>query len=267
MAEAENKELPQVLNEFVGVASKSNVAVIVPLFGYWEDTKQKQLDGKVLSIVLDRLYSRNHSLMLYILGETDRTPKDVAQTLIAKGVAGNLQGVEMPEGSSYAEYIRKGLDVAINESKASYFIIINPWLLIQHGGVDVLIERTNVNDGAKIICGYDVKRDIKPEGFEQYSPQVPKELRGLSFDFCCMTRQSAETFILDTNLKTHQFLERDAWQTAFSKGFEAVSSQRVPIFTFDVDWSDLESREDFADDEQYFITKWKYDPGIEYGKE
>lgn len=261
-----SNELPAILDNFVATANKAKVAVIVPLFGYWGDAPSQQLNAEVLSVFLNRIYSRNHDLFIYMVGETDRIPKPIANLIVAKAQAGNYQGIHMEKGSSYADYVRKGMQVALEESKASFMVIANPWVLLQHGGIDALIERTNINDEAKIICGYDVNKVIQPEGFETYVQPYPKEERALTFDLCAMTRSSAESFALDPQFVTHQFIERDAWQTAFSKGYESVVSTRIPIFSFDVDWTELESEENFLLDQAAFVTKWRYDPGIKYGK-
>jgi hypothetical protein len=262
----ESKGLQRDLDDFVAVASKSKVAVIVPLFGYWSDAKTDQLNQQTLSVFLNRIYSGNHDVYIYIIGNTGRIDAKAAKVIVAKAEAGNYRGIEIDADASYGDYVRKGIDVALTESKSSYFVIANPWLLIQHGAIDRIIDRVNVADDAMIVCGNDVSMTIQPEGFDNFRTQYPREVRGVTFDFACLTRQAAEMFQLDPIYKTHSFLERDTWQTAFIKGFEAVTTEKVPIFNFDVDWKELETRSDFEADKAQFIKKWGFDPGIHYGE-
>lgn len=259
----QNNNLDDTLKKFMTVTARSKVAVIVPLFGYWKDAVSDQLNAETLKVSLDRCYSSVHQLYIIFVSEAPRLPTDVAQILVTKAAAGNTKGVLMDPGSTYTDYVRKGLEVALSDTDAQFIINLNPWMINQHNGLDILVDRIN-RDDVKIVSGFNLQGVIDDATFDAHTFNVPKEERDLALDLVGMKRQTAEMLNIDKNFKTHAFLARDMAQVMYKEGFESITTQRVPIFTFNVDWRDLETEAEFEADRQYFISKWKYDPGIQY---
>lgn len=255
--------LNRTLDDYIARTVKSRVAVIVPLFGYWQDAPSDQLNAETLRLTLERVYSSVHHLYFIFVGDVSRMPSNVGNIIEKYHKAGNCFGVAMKRKDTYADYIREGFKVALSETTAEFVVNLNPWLLFQHNGLDILIDRVNQED-VKIVSGFDLRGVIDPALFEKHAYQLPAESRDLSLDFIGMKRLTAEMIQLDETYRTHYFLARDIWQSLFHKGFEAIVSQRVPIFTFDVDWKELESSVDFESDRSYFITKNRFDPDLKY---
>jgi hypothetical protein len=256
--------LDDTLNKFVSVTTKSKVAVIVPLFGYWDDVVNKQLDLEVIKIAIDRVYSSVHQLYIIFVAEARRLPRPVSNYIMSRQKAGNVFGVPIDKrGATYVDYFKKGVDFALSETDAQFIININPWIMTQEHSIDIMIDRVNVDD-AKMICGFDLKGVIDAKFFDTYRQNAPVEERDINLDFFGCRRLTAEMITVDENYKTHYFMARDMWQSLYSKGFEAITTQRVPIFSFNVRWDDLESVNDFNSDKQVFINKWKFAPNIEY---
>jgi|ERR1035437_616120 hypothetical protein len=255
--------LEKSLDSFMSVTAQSKVAIIVPLFGYWKDMASQQLDKNTLKLVLDRIYSSAHQAYVIFVADK-RVPDEVANLLVIRAQGLNTQGVMVDVGASYGDYIRAGMKLAL-EKDAQYIVNINPWILLQHNAIDILVDRVNRND-AKIVSGYDLRGSIEPVDFVTTSFQIPKEERDLSLDCCAMKRYAAELIGIDSHYKTHLFLARDMWQSMYTQGFDVITSQRVPIYSLDVDWSEMESEADFEADKAYFIGKWKFDPSIVYVK-
>ncbi len=258
-----NVSLSKTLDDFVAQTVKSRIAVVVPLYGYWTDGKSDQLNAETLRLSLDRAYSSVHQVYFIFVAEVGRLDKNVSNALVKYERGGNCKGVAMRRGDTYADYVREGFKVALEETNAEFIVNINPWLLFQHNGLDILIDRVNRED-IKVACGYDLRGVVEPEAFDNQIFQIPSELHLMSLDFMCMKRLTAEMVPFDQKYKTHYFLSRDVWQGLFNKGFLSITSQRVPIFTFEVDWKELESVEDFEADKAYFISKHRFDPDIKY---
>jgi len=253
--------LDQTLHNFMKITNKSKVAIIIPLFGYQKTLKNKELDEETLKITLDRAYSQAHNVYYIFVGDQKSVSQEVRNIIVGKFQAGNTIGVHVPGAATYTEYIKKGVESALNETEAEYITIINPWIVMQHGAIDTLVDRVNYGDDACIVCGYDLRKEIDPESFETYKPLAPKEEHSLSFDTLGMKRYTAETTKIDENYITRRFLERDMWQSLFRGGAVSICSQRIPIFSFDVDFSKLETKEEIELDRTYFISKWGFNPG------
>lgn len=266
----EASTLDKTINEFMTVTAKSTVAVIIPLYGFWADIPENPVNGEVLKIALSRLYSHIHHLYLIFVAHPQSIPNDlkdpnsVANVLIGKSKMGNTKNISVSRDATYAEYIAEGVDCALNETNAQFIVIFNPWVMIQEGGLDVLVDRTNRNDDARVVSGYDLKSIIGAEKFDSYKINIPGEERDFCFDFVAMPRYVAEMIALDTQYETHLFLQRDIWQQVMQKSFEAITSQRVPVFSFDFPWEDYEKKEQFEKDRAYFTKKWMFDPGLNY---
>lgn len=260
--------LDETLSKFISRTAKSKVAVIIPLFGYWKDVANNPLNLQTLKLTMDRVNSSVHNLYVFFVAEPNRIPTNIQNYIITKTQAGNCSGVPIhPSKSSYAEYVREGLRVAQETTDSAYFVVINPWNLIQKSGIDIMVDRLNYSDTAKIVCGTDLHKKITlnqfdPEEFERIFYDIPHEQRETDFNFMGMTRYALEMVSLDQNIKTKIFLERDMWQTLLSKGYDAITTERLPMFVFDVSMQEIEKREDIELDREYFIKKWGFNPEI-----
>lgn len=251
---------PGNADDFIAKTARSKVAIIIPLFGYWQDIKDGFLDEEVLEASLERARSYVHNAYVILLAEPQRLPTSTAKVINSKFIAGNARGVAMPNGSSYGDYIRKGMQVALQETDAQFFVFINPWVVIQDHGVDTLIDRINIPDNAPAICGYDMREKLTPDDFLSYKATVPEELRMLTFNFLGMNRYIAEMCPVDAEMKTQAYLERDFFQNVAAKGYSAVSSERVPIFSFAFDWRQYIPQDDYEHDKAHFQSKWRFVP-------
>jgi hypothetical protein len=260
------------LQDFMSVTAKSTVAIVIPLYGFWADIPDNPVNGQVLSLVLNRLYSNSNMHQLYFifvahpqsLPNDPKDPKSVSNILMRHAKMGNTKNIPVGRDATYAEYVREGMEYAINETQAQFIVVFNPWTLIQHGGLDVLIDRCNRADDAKIVSGFDLRSVIEGEQFDSYKNNTPSEDWDLTFNFVAMPRYAAEGITLDPEYQTHAFLERDVWQQAAGMNYAVIASQRIPIFPFDFPWSDYETRESFEADRAHFAAKWRFDPGINY---
>ena len=258
--------LDRVLDDFKVVTTKTKIAVVVPLFGYWRDAKTAQLDIETIKIALDRVYSSVHQLIIVFVSEAPRLSTEVSNYLVGLAKAGNVFGVLVNQkNATYNDYFRRGIEYVLNDTDAQFIINLNPWIITQHHAIDIMIDRVNVDD-AKMICGFDLKGIIDPALFPTYRQNAPVEERDINLDFFGCRRSTAEMIAVDPNYKTHYFMARDMWQSLYQKGFEAITTQRVPVFSFDVDWKELESLEDFESDKLVFNAKWRFLPDITYGK-
>lgn len=261
---------PDAVDNFINQTAKSNVALIVPLYGYWNDIQDNPVNGEVLAAVMRRVYSSVHNLIVIFVGNPETIPSDpsnpesVANILMTKSQAGNVKSIPVARTASYTEYVREGMTYALEETNAAFIAVLNPWVMIQEGGIDAIVDRANRADDAKIISGFNVRSVIEPESFDSYRVNVPKEEWNINFDFLCMPRFVAEMVPLDPGYATREFLEVDIFNAMRHKGFAVVSSQQMPIFTFDFPWKDYESSDTFEIDRVHFTTKWGFDPGIKY---
>lgn len=267
------KPLESAIGNFMAVTAKSTVAVVIPLYGYWNDVKDNPVNGEVLNAVLKRVYSNVHHLYLIFvanpstLDHEQGNPDSVGNILLSKVQAGNVLNVAVKRDATYAQYIEEGIDAALNDTNASFVVVLNPWVILQDGSIDVIVDRANFGDNAKVISGFDVRNAIEPENFDTYKTTMPKEEYDLSFNFLGMPRFIAEMLTVDPEIQTHAFLERDTWQRVVSKGFGVITSERIPIFPFDFPWSAYETKEQFQVDEDIFQKKWGFNPGIKYDEQ
>jgi hypothetical protein len=258
------------LGNFMSITAKSTVAVVIPLYGFWNDIKDNPVNGEVLGSVIGRVYSQVHHL-IYIFVAHPQTiendplnPESVHNILLSKAVGGNVLNVAVERDAPYADYVQEGITAALEDTKAQFIVVFNPWVLIQEDSIDVIVDRANYGDKAKIVSGFDMRSLIEPEGFASYKNTQPIEQWDLNLDLLCMPRFIAEMLTLDPEFKTHAFLERDMWQQIVTKGFDVISSQRIPIFPFDFPWTNYETRQDFAADEVRFQRKWHFNPGLKH---
>lgn len=247
-------------DDFISKTQRSKVAIVIPLFGYWQDLKDGFLDEDVLNASIERARSYAHNYYVILLAEPQRLPPSAAKVINSKYVAGNARGVAMPVGSTYGDYLRKGMQVATQETDAQFFVFLNPWVVIQDHGVDTLIDRINLPDNAPVICGYDMREKLSPDDFLKHKASAPEELRMLTFNFFGVSRYIAEMVQLDPGMKTQAYLERDFFQNVAARGYNAVSSERVPVFSFSFDWRQYIPAEDYQHDKAAFLAKWRFLP-------
>lgn len=262
--------LDQALGNFMQITAKSTVAVVIPLYGYWNDIENNPVNGEVLNAVLRRIYSNVHHLYFVFVAHPQtiehdpQNPDSVGNIILGKVAGGNVLNIAVPRRATYSQYIREGIGAALEQTNAKYVIVFNPWVLIQDGALDVLVDRANYGDDAKIISGFNLHSAVQPEAFDTFKTTVPREEYDLSCNFMGMPRYAAEMLNLETPYETHAFLERDLWQQMASKGFGVITSQRVPIFSFDFPWSSYESHESFLADQERFSKKWGFNAGLVY---
>lgn len=262
--------LEQALGNFMTITAKSSVAVVIPMYGYWNDIENNPVNGEVLNAVLRRIYSNVHHLYFVFVANPptiehdSENPDSVGNIILSKVVGGNVLNVPVPRDATYSEYVKEGIESALEKTNAQFIVVFNPWVLIQDGALDVLVDRSNYGDEAKVISGFNFRDAIAPEAFDQYKTSVPREEYDISCDFLGMPRYVAEMVKIDPQFQTHQFLERDIWQQMTSRGFSVITSQRIPIFSFDFPWSSYESQEAFQSDGVLFGKKWGFNPGLVY---
>jgi hypothetical protein len=253
--------LDDKLNAFVSTAGKSKVAIIVPLFGYWNTVKKNQLNSEMLKLVMDRVYTELHELYIVLVADPARVPTSIVKAMESKSFGGNVVGISVAPGASYSDYIDEGMFYALNETKSQFIVIINPWIIIQHGAIDRIVGRVNRGDVA-FVSGYDVTGDIKQDKFDEISANSPQEFRDLDLNFTAMIRPMAE-MIQFGDIKTSSYFTKDLLQYMYRKGYEAITSQVVPIYTFDINITNYEEEEEYVNDRILFIKKWGFDPDVE----
>jgi len=263
-------QIDKTIKDFMSVTAKSSVAVIIPLYGFWDDIPDNQVNGEVLKIALSRLYSNVHHLYTIFIANPQtisndlKDPNSVANILLSRDKMGNSQNLPIERNATYPQYIEKGMEFAVKETNAQFIVVFNPWVMIQENAIDVLVDRCNRSDEAKVVSGYDLRLEIEPENFDTFRTNTPNEEWDLSFNFVAMPRYVAEMISIDPNYKTHVFLERDIWQQVAQRSWVVIASQRIPIFPFDFPWLDYEKKEQFEEDRKYFGEKWRFDPGLIY---
>ncbi len=258
------------IDKFIQHTAKSSVAVVVPLYGYWNDIPNNPLiEEHVLNLVMNRIYSNVHQLYFIFVANPEtiqndpKDPSSVANVLLSKAQGGNTKNIPVARTAPYTEYVAKGVEYALAETKAQFILIVNPWVMIQEGGVDVLVDRANRSDDAKAITGYNLRSVILPEEFEGYQNNNLKEEWDISFDFMCMPRYAAEMVKWETTYQTHWFLEHDIAQTLRSLGFAAINYPQAGIFPFDFPWKQYENTDQYQADQDAFTRKWGFSLTIE----
>ena len=273
------KTMDETLGNFVTVTAKTRVAVIIPMYGYWSDIPDNPLiKEKVFDFVMSRIWNPkglpiSEHYLYYIFVANPQTiptdPKDrksVANFMLKMAQGGNVKSVPVDREASYPEYIEAGMDCALNETNAQFVVIFNPWVMIQENAIDIIVDRANRSDQAKVISGFDFRSITEPENFDRAKINIPTEEWDVSFNFMAMPRWLAEMITIDANYLTHDFLERDIWQAVFSKGFGVITSQRIPIFPFDFPWDKYETKEQHEQDKAYFGKKWGFIPDLPQDK-
>lgn len=259
-------DFERTMKEFMAKTGKSKVAIIIPLYGYWGDLKDNPLGKESLQATLRGVHSSIHQLYIFFVGESGRPPApDVQNYIVTQSYSGNTTGVDVPVGSGYGDYVREGLKVAHSETDSAYFIVLNPWVFIQSSSIDMVVDRMNLADRAKIVSGFDIRPAVDPDqfdatAFDQFMFNLPKEERFIESNFMGLTRYAYEMLTPDDNIKTEHYLKWDIAQTMYQKGFEVIRSQKIPIFVFDADLKSLENPADVEADKTYYVNKWGFAP-------
>jgi hypothetical protein len=258
--ESHNTEgVRRTLDNFISTVAKSKIAVIIPLYGYWNNIKNNQLDLEVLKTVINRVYSRAHELAIILVAEERRLPSDIIKYIGVNSFAGNTIGASIEKGSSYSDYIKEGIEIATNEVNARFIMVVNPWVVLQENAIDEMANRLN-HASPVIVSGYNVAGNVKPEEFDTLIFNLPKEEVNIHLDFFGMPRFLSDMMPIDNNIQTQFYMERDMWQTLRQKGFEAIVSQKLPIYVFDIDWNDIQNEDAEESDKLVFINKWRFSP-------
>ena len=256
---------PTEMDNFISRTGKSSVAVVIPLYGYWNDIPNNPLiEEHVLSLVMNRIYSNVHQLYLIFVANPETIQNDphdsqsVANILLSKSQGGNTKNIPVKRDATYTEYVGKGMEYALAETKAQFVVVVNPWVMIQEGGIDVLVDRANRSDEAKAITGYNMRSLIVPEEFDEYKNANLKEEWDISFDFFCMPRFAAEMVRWEQGYQTHTFLEHDIAQSLRKLGFAAINYPQAGVFPFDFPWTQYETEDQILSDQEVFTKKWGF---------
>ena len=260
----ETTPLESFLNE--SRLAKTKIAVIIPLYGYWKGIKEenRQLDLDALRTTLNRVHSMLHEVYIFFVAHPKSLTSDIANELVVRTQSGNTACVPVEKKASYGDYVRAGIDAALSQTEVKFITVLNPWVIVQHQGLDRLVERLNKDD-AKVVSGYDVKRLISADEslmakeFDGFNPNIPDEIVSLKFDFVGMSRETAQVIKFDSHYHSHTYLEMDTWQEMYRQGYTFVSSQKIPIYPFDLKWELIEDEGVEESDRQYFISKWGFD--------
>jgi hypothetical protein len=252
------------------IPDDETVAIICPLYGYWSDLKIQQLNLETLKKSLENVVSQHHKSYLIIVAEADRTSKELQNWFATKNAAGNVLGVSVEKPATYGDYLKEGLDAALEETSSKFILVINPWIAVRETyTVDGMLERVNKMD-ANIVSAFDMRTyahngllGVPDSEFLSFQFNPPMEIRDWNIDLWCATRQTIERLNIDSEYKTHYFIARDLWQTTQQSAIESMSSQNFPIYSFLITWTILESSEDYEHDKQHFIQKWHFDPMIQ----
>jgi hypothetical protein len=239
-------------------------SLIIPLYGFWKDANGEQLTMDILKFSLYRVVTSHVKQYVIFVGEMDRLPEDIKRVVSSKAAGGNVGFVDVPKGTPYAMYVKRGIDFALGNTKSRYILVYNPWIVIRHGSMDSICERLNKED-VTILSSYDLQGTIDPKDFDSWTaPLGYSEIRDMNPNLWGIIRPMAEMIEIDPNFKTHYFFGRDLWQQSFIRGYEVITSQLIPSYSLQVDWSLIEDIDQFEDDRKYFVKKWNYDPSIKY---
>ena len=268
-----NKTFDESAADFMSQTQKATVAVVIPLYGYWNDIPQNPANGEVLNTVLKRIYATQDTHFLYLIFVANTAtlpnemgdPDSIANILAIKVQEGNTKLVPIEREADYPDYVSKGIQYALTETNARFVVVFNPWVLIQEGAIDAIVDRANRADDANVVSGKNVRSLLQPdEGLDQFQSSTPKEEWDINLDFLCMPRFMAEMIKYDPGYQTKPFFQMDMFQQTRQTGFAAVTSVQIPIFPFDFPWNNYETRDMFEADRAYFKSKWGFDCGLIY---
>lgn len=241
---------------FATIPKEETVCFIVPMYGYIQG--YDVLNSEILQIFLYRLRSFFHQAYYVFVAERETIDKESFSILSGRVMQGNVKVVETEKHSTLSMYFETGLDFAINKMNSNYFVFATPWTVLGKDSVDVAIERVNKTD-IGICSGFDVRKDdVKPEDFEakRYSPAM--EYKNFDVNFFAFNRAVAETIKVDTSFLSRDIFGRDIERYIRTRGYIVITSQSVPFYSYDIDWSFIEEEKNRVEDIKRFRDKWGY---------
>ena len=251
------------------IPAEQKIGIVIPMYGYFADLPEQQLEWEALSVFLKSVKSRNLKSFLVFPAETKRLSKNVQNVLIGRQQGGGMEIVQMDPYSSYGDYVQEGISYLLEETDCQFIVIANPWIFLKEDSIDQMAQRLNTVN-ADLVCGVDLRKivwdgkvGIPAEEFEVFNFNPPTELNNKEFnlDFWGMTRAIAQVLKIDGTFKTKYFQLPDLWGNAFRASYSIVQTQYLPFYSFDVDWKQIDSEEEFLEDQAKFIAKWGFNPG------
>jgi hypothetical protein len=251
------------------VSPDETIAVVIPLYGFWKDIENGQLNTEVLKYSLDRIKSFFNKVYFLFPAEQQRLDPMVKNYLIGKQMAGNAVAVVVEPHSTYAEYLNEGISFALEETDCKYVLVVSPWIAIKEGALDRMVNLLNRPDVAT-CSGTDLRLGgVDDSELDTFTYNPPNDLVGVDINFFGMSRPVAEIMrnadgeTFNTEYKTTHFLARDIFEALKQRGCPSLQTQQITFYSFPVDWSEIEDPADFAEDKETFLHTWNFDPGIE----
>lgn len=245
---------------FATIPAEETVAIIIPLYEMVKDGLIPAINYQMLEVSLLRLRSYFHKTFKIFVGEKTRTTDEALSIVQGHLAAKNALLVDTDEFATFGMYLQDGLDAAKQHTTSKYFIIATPWQMVGNDSLDVILERVNKID-VGVVSGFDVRGvGVEPGDFDAYKFNPPREFTSLDLNFWGITRAVAEGLQFDLKYQTRQMLERDMFQTLHSRGYNAITSQQAPIYTFNIDWTPLEGDKEKTEDLEHFKSKWGFIP-------
>lgn len=266
------------------IPKEKKVGIIVPLYGYWADLPVKQLTEEELALFMTAIKTTKLKSHIFFAGEMSRLPKPIQDIVIGRSQGGSVIPVDIEPFSPYMSYVKDAIDCCLEETDCEFLVIANPWILLRDNSIDQMVEMLNTS-GADIISGIDLRKTkwgeyqngIPPQLAQSFNFAPPLNVINKDFDmnFWGMSRRHAQVLDIDTGptaqqpgkqgYKTIYFVEPDVMGASFQNRFTIMSTQFLPFYSFDVQWGEIEVKEDFEEDKAYFQKKWRFLPaGIEY---
>jgi hypothetical protein len=100
------------------------------------------------------------------------------------------------------------------------------------------------------------------EQLDQFHVNAPAERKDLNLDLTGMTRATAEMIRFDASFKTKPYLEADMWQQVHATGFMTVTTERVPFYSLEVDFEEIQDPAAYEEDKVVFQGKWGFVPSV-----
>lgn len=252
------------------IPHETKIGVVIPLYSYWVDGTNTQLDWEVLSTFLTNLNSKNLKCYKVFVAESPRLSRNVQNVLIGQSKGGGMEVIDVDRHSTYGDYIKEGIDFILEQTDCDFVVIANPWIMLRGNSLDQLAEKLNMAT-SNLVCGVDLRKlkwgeytdGIPADKFESFNFNPPmdaensKELFG---DFWGMTRSTAEMIKIDPDYRTIFYQAPDIRGMLFNLGLNVIASQYLPFYSFEVLWKEIESEEAFEADKQKFIAKWRFCP-------
>jgi len=245
---------------FSTIPKDETATIIIPLYGFLKEQVVPDLTVEVLNVALFRLRSFFHKVSFVFVGEKGRVDDKVLNALVNRKIQRDTKGVEVEAHATYAMYLNEGIRYALENTTSKYFICANPWVMFGKDAIDVLLERINRVD-VSVCSGFDLRKDNIPAAdFDSHRYNPAQEFIGFDINLFGFTRPVAEQLTIDVNYQTKEYLRFDISQYIHSKAQNVISSQAIPIYSLDIDWSTLEGEDETNADKARFQEKWGFIP-------